>query len=197
MGFVWNFFPARVVQGTTAVDFRLPEAARPVCVTGPGDEIFNGGFRRCRRSASATGSKTVNVVHIIIFTRFPKIDLKCFPCRCYCLILQCSKAQNSLHHGKLLNLNQPFKWFYVELPSRFERLCPCLLDRKFLNFEFTRSGKWSKVNSLNMGCSFVSFPPFFVVLAVVFGLVVISFVCFIYIFWIVPFIVAIPGMVEL
>lgn len=65
----WIFFAARIVQGTTAVDFRLPEAARPVCVTGPGDEIFNRGFCWRRRRGSATGSKNiVSIVHIYLYS---------------------------------------------------------------------------------------------------------------------------------
>ena len=57
----WIFFVARIVQGTTVVDFRLPEAARPVCVTGPGDEIFDGGFCWCRKSAPAASSKNYSI----------------------------------------------------------------------------------------------------------------------------------------
>ena len=71
------FFAARIVQGTAAVDFRLPEAARPVCVTGPGDEIFNRGFCWCRRSTCAAGSKnTVNIINIVIFTRCSEMTFK-------------------------------------------------------------------------------------------------------------------------
>ena len=91
---IWCFallFSARIVQGTAAVDFRLPEAARPVRLAGLGDEVSNRRFSWRRRRGFTAGSKYTD--KFVRSSKMTQVDRKLSPCSHDCLNLQFTAVQ--------------------------------------------------------------------------------------------------------